>query len=576
MAELPIPEGSDPWLAETPTRDEPRVSCAPASERNATGNMYGDPNSGDVTSGTGLGGRHHALLGLDEVVGGLKALAGVNLWGLSELEVLEFFDGVERARRLVAGVLFAAVRDLGGRDLRGVFGEEDLPTVAGLVREQLKLRPADARRMVDLARDLDTTYPGVGEALGGTAIGQEQAAVIVGALRSLPADTPGEQRAWAEQFLLAQADMLDAGDLAALGRTIRDRLRDQLHPPGSDPADRGDQARRRELHLTDQPDGTTRIHGTLDAEGAATLRAALQPLSKPKPHGENPEDHRTVPQLRADALVDITKRVLDSGALPLSRGSRPHVSVTTTLDSLLGHDGATPATTGQGQPLSHATLERLCCDADLTHILLSSEGMPLELGRTRRLVPPWLRRALIARDGGCAFPNCTRTAEFTDAHHIIPWTAGGTTDLSNTVLLCGFHHRVVHRSGWIVMMAPDGHPCFVPPYAVDPHRQPRRNPLHRTLEHLFTGSWEPPHDLTAPPDFGLAHTSVHDCHADGSEDEVHDFGPEHHAEDSLVDDAHLDLAGQENWDRADRMDCRNHRQRYLIGPELANTDPPSG
>ncbi|MDT3444226.1 DUF222 domain-containing protein [Pseudofrankia sp. BMG5.37] len=426
------------------------------------------------------------------MVGGLKALAGVNLWALSELEVLEFLDGVEQGRRLLAGVLFAVVRDLGGRDLRGVFGEEDLPSTVELVRSQLKARPADARRTVDLARDLDAAYLRTGQALTRAAISQDQAAVIVGALRALPSDTPGEQRDWAEEFLLAQAEVLDAGDLAALGRTIRDRLRDQLHPPGSDPGDTGDQARRRELHLTDQPDGTTRLHGTLDAEGAAALRAALEPLSKPKPLGENPEDHRTVAQRRADALIEITERVLASGALPLARGTRPHVAVTTTLNGLLGQDGALPATTGHGLPLSRAVLERICCDADVTHILLSQEGMPLELGRTRRIVPPWLRRALAVRDGGCAFPNCTRTTAFADAHHIIPWMCGGRTDLSNTVLLCGFHHRVVHRGEWAVMMGPDGHPYFVPPYSVDPQRKPRRNPLHRSFDHLYRGIWEPP------------------------------------------------------------------------------------
>ncbi|MDT3440945.1 DUF222 domain-containing protein [Pseudofrankia sp. BMG5.37] len=442
--------------------------------------------------GAGFGGRHHVLAELDGVVGGLKTLAGANLWALSHPEALEFLDAAERAGRLLASVLFSAVRDLGGRDLRGVFGEEDLPSTAELLRWQLKIRPADARRTVDLARDLDLTYPRTGHALASTAISRDQATVIVTALRALPADTPSEQRDWAEQFLLTQAETLDAGDLAALGKTIRARLQDQLHPPGSDPHDDGDQARRRELHLTDQPDGTTRIHGTLDADGAAALRAALEPLAKPRPLGENPEDHRTIPQRRADALIEITERVLGTGTLPISRGTRPHLTVTTTIDALLGRHGATPATTGHDLPLSHAALERISCDAHLTHILLSREGTPLELGRTRRLVPPSLRRALAARDGGCVFPGCQKNATWTDAHHIDHWLSGGETNLDNLALLCGFHHRTVHRGEWAVVMGPDGHPYFVPPYSVDPQRKPRRNPLHRGLDHLYTGIWEPP------------------------------------------------------------------------------------
>jgi hypothetical protein len=121
----------------------------------------------------------------------------------------------------------------------------------------------------------------------------------------------------------------------------------------------------------------------------------------------------------------------------------------------------------------------------------------LELGRTRRIVPPWLRRALVARDGGCAFPGCSKPAAWADAHHILAWTDGGATDLGNTVLLCPFHHRVIHRGDWTIRMGDDGHPSFIPPYAVDRQRRPRRNPLHRTLDHLYTGIWEPPHTTAA-------------------------------------------------------------------------------
>ena len=60
----------------------------------------------------------------------------------------------------------------------------------------------------------------------------------------------------------------------------------------------------------------------------------------------------------------------------------------------------------------------------------------LELGRTTRTIPPGLRRALAARDGGCAAPGCDRPPAWTDAHHLQHWADGGPTDLSNLVLLC--------------------------------------------------------------------------------------------------------------------------------------------
>lgn len=46
---------------------------------------------------------------------------------------------------------------------------------------------------------------------------------------------------------------------------------------------------------------------------------------------------------------------------------------------------------------------------------------------------------------GCSFPGCTIPAQWTDAHHVRPWWAGGKTSLLNLALLCRRHHTHVHR-----------------------------------------------------------------------------------------------------------------------------------
>ncbi|MEH1127990.1 HNH endonuclease signature motif containing protein [Micromonospora sp. CPCC 206061] len=84
-----------------------------------------------------------------------------------------------------------------------------------------------------------------------------------------------------------------------------------------------------------------------------------------------------------------------------------------------------------------------------------------------------------ARDGGCAFPGCDRPPRWCDAHHITAWTTGGTTALHNGVLLCGYHHRLIHRREWEVRLGADGRPEFTPPHYVDTERKPRRNLYHR-------------------------------------------------------------------------------------------------
>ena len=73
---------------------------------------------------------------------------------------------------------------------------------------------------------------------------------------------------------------------------------------------------------------------------------------------------------------------------------------------------------------------------------------PLHLGRRIRTVSPALRRALEIRDRGCRFPGCG--LRFTDAHHLRHWADGGETSLVNCILLCRFHHRLVHEDGWTI------------------------------------------------------------------------------------------------------------------------------
>jgi hypothetical protein len=73
---------------------------------------------------------------------------------------------------------------------------------------------------------------------------------------------------------------------------------------------------------------------------------------------------------------------------------------------------------------------------------------PLDVGRKTRTIPSALKRALRVRDGGCRFPGCTNRR--TDGHHVVPWSKGGATALSNLVSLCRRHHRFVHELGWTI------------------------------------------------------------------------------------------------------------------------------
>lgn len=120
-----------------------------------------------------------------------------------------------------------------------------------------------------------------------------------------------------------------------------------------------------------------------------------------------------------------------------------------------------------GRSVAPAVGHRLCCDARVAALVEDSRGSVLGSGRRTRVVSRKLRRALQRRDRGhCRFPGCGATRHL-HAHHIIHWINGGATELDNLILVCTFHHHVLHEGGWNVDAATH---AFVRPdgTAVDP------------------------------------------------------------------------------------------------------------
>ncbi|WP_240459798.1 HNH endonuclease signature motif containing protein, partial [Arthrobacter pascens] len=103
-------------------------------------------------------------------------------------------------------------------------------------------------------------------------------------------------------------------------------------------------------------------------------------------------------------------------------------------------------------PVTPAIIRKIACDADIIPVLLGSEGRILDIGRTTRIFPPHIRRALTARDQGCAFPNCSIPAPWCEAHHTTYWSHGGTTGTDNGTLLCSHHHHLIHKEQWTIHM----------------------------------------------------------------------------------------------------------------------------
>ncbi len=132
--------------------------------------------------------------------------------------------------------------------------------------------------------------------------------------------------------------------------------------------------------------------------------------------------------------------------------------VTLLTDSRTMREGPhehTVCETGDGQPLPVETVRRLGCDATITPITLDQDGVPLNLGRTRRLATPEQRRALRAMYRACGFPGCGVRFEDCRIHHVTWWEHLGATNLDNLLPLCERHHHHVHEGGWTLTLKPD-------------------------------------------------------------------------------------------------------------------------
>ncbi|ORL38654.1 HNH endonuclease, partial [Prescottella equi] len=338
-----------------------------------------------------------------------------------------------------------------------------------------------AARILALGRML-SRQPEIADAFNAGDISAEHASLIGKFCETPPRGMPNEALDSCRKVLLDAASGPAATTTTV--RTCISRLErifesDEL-PPSED-------TERNEFHASKTLNGRVAVKGDLDAVTGEMLLTALSALTKPRNPVDDPAEKRTPARQRADAFAEILRRYLDSGDAPTEGGERPHLSLHVNASDLARSEAAHEWVNPDGDsdlfgnkdiarlphtgPLSIATARRIACDCHLTPIVVD-DGVPLNLGRTSRTVSKKQRRALIARDHGCAFPGCGAPPAHCEGHHITHWADGGPTDLDNLVLLCRYHHQLLHHSHWDVKIGADRHPWFTPPSTVDPYKKP--------------------------------------------------------------------------------------------------------
>lgn len=367
-------------------------------------------------------------------------------------------------------------------DRAGVANRVGYPSLPAFLSHLLHMNTTDAGRMVAQAEQVAETLtptghlrpapcPTVRQVLHKGELDPRHVDAVADTLDRLPTWATTETRDLVESTLAETARSESPRVVREQGRILLDRIDQDGPEPREDPVDTGNLLRYRRL-----PGGGVSFRGQFDADTAGAFEALLGPVAKPQPMAEGVPDPRTLEQREGDGLAAIIQLAANSGGAPTQGGVKPHLAATLDYQALA--DGVGTAVLDDGTVLSAATTRRLACDAQLVPIVLGSDSAPLDVGRAHRLVQPQQRNALIARDKGCAFPSCHLPARWTDAHHIIHWADGGSTDLDNLVLLCRTHHRLIHQSQWSIHVT-GGIPWFIPPPEIDPARQPRRNILRQ-------------------------------------------------------------------------------------------------
>ncbi|WP_432559547.1 DUF222 domain-containing protein [Granulicoccus sp. GXG6511] len=318
-----------------------------------------------------------------------------------------------------------------------------------------------------------------------------QAVAIARTLEELPDDLAIAELEAATATMIGLAAEHDPSELARLGwRLLENVAPDRVEEILAEQLEREEKraAARRGLKIFSDHQGSWILKGSFDAvegeELAAILNAYAESAWKKaidEPYPDSPKDRS---RLLADALMQIVRAHQARADGPVHGGDRPRVTLILSLGALV--TGLGEMVLAGGSSLTAAEARRLACDCDLIPAVLDGLGVPLDVGREKRLVTPEIRAALVLRDRGCAFPGCDRPPSVCEAHHIMPWWAGGPTSLDNLVLLCPHHHRRVepgrgqawdtdnpHR--WAIRLGADRLPEVIPPTGWDPQRRPRRH-----------------------------------------------------------------------------------------------------
>jgi hypothetical protein len=158
--------------------------------------------------------------------------------------------------------------------------------------------------------------------------------------------------------------------------------------------------------------GKLEIRARLDAVTGAKYEAVLDPLAKPRPDtGEGP-DPRSRAEREGDALAELIDLMLRADQLPVHGGEPVTLTLTMRYDDLVEQVGQAMLDNKERVPAEQ--VRQLACNAGIIPLVLGEKSQPMDIGRKTRTFPAGIRRILVVRDRGCAFPGGRHEALLTN------------------------------------------------------------------------------------------------------------------------------------------------------------------
>jgi hypothetical protein len=234
------------------------------------------------------------------------------------------------------------------------------------------------------------------------------------------------------------AGELVPGRFRAKARSWRER-----HHPVSIEARHRKGAEDRRLEYVPDRDGMAWLSAYVTADVAVAVWSRATEAARAL---QGPNESRTLTQLRADIAADWLRVGVAAG----TPSPKAQVLVTVPVLSLLGAV-TEPATLDGYGPVPPSMARRLVADGAGSFLRVLTDprsGAPLEIGRTSYRVPKVMRQWLRLRDGRCPFPGCNNHSLDSEADHLLAWSEGGGTGITNLGQPCRRHHRLKHTSAW--------------------------------------------------------------------------------------------------------------------------------